>query len=137
MPGSTIDANEQLGYDADERVYLPAAEMLRQLGYINVRLLITTRTRSWRCSARIGRRAGACFHARPQRRYLATKATRSRHFFSFAASRRCGSSPGMTNCVRHFPRRDTGLASAEQPVPTRTEVRRSGSRSRNRRSSPC
>ena len=29
----TVDANEQLGFDADERVYLPAAEMLRQLGF--------------------------------------------------------------------------------------------------------
>ena len=29
----TLDANEQLGFDADERVYLPAAEMLRQLGF--------------------------------------------------------------------------------------------------------
>ncbi|HCS69489.1 MAG TPA: GTP cyclohydrolase II, partial [Rhodospirillaceae bacterium] len=28
----TIDANEQLGFDADERVYLPAAQMLRLLG---------------------------------------------------------------------------------------------------------
>ena len=35
----TIDANEQLGFDADERVYLPAAEMLRQLGFGTVRLL--------------------------------------------------------------------------------------------------
>src|SRR5204863_161553 len=35
----TVDANEQLGFDADERVYLPAAEMLRQLGFASVRLL--------------------------------------------------------------------------------------------------
>src|SRR5438105_14041690 len=35
----TLDANEQLGFDADERVYLPAAEMLRQLGFGTVRLL--------------------------------------------------------------------------------------------------
>ncbi|MGH7052359.1 MAG: GTP cyclohydrolase II [Stellaceae bacterium] len=35
----TYDANEQLGFDADERVYLPAAEMLRQLGFGAVRLL--------------------------------------------------------------------------------------------------
>ena len=35
----TVDANEQLGFDADERVYLPAAEMLRQLGFAAVRLL--------------------------------------------------------------------------------------------------
>lgn len=35
----TLDANEQLGFDADERVYKPAAEMLRQLGFPRVRLL--------------------------------------------------------------------------------------------------
>ena len=35
----TVDANEMLGYDADERVYQPAAEMLRQLGIAEVRLL--------------------------------------------------------------------------------------------------
>src|SRR5438132_9610645 len=38
----TLDANEQLGFDADERVYLPAAEMLRQLGVSRVRLLTNT-----------------------------------------------------------------------------------------------
>jgi len=35
----TLDANEQLGFDADERVYLPAARMLNLLGYGQVRLL--------------------------------------------------------------------------------------------------
>ena len=35
----THEANLQLGFDADERVYLPAAEMLRQLGVQQVRLL--------------------------------------------------------------------------------------------------
>lgn len=35
----TLDANEELGFDADERVYRPAAEMLRQLGFEKVRLL--------------------------------------------------------------------------------------------------
>lgn len=35
----TLDANIQLGFDADERFYLPAAEMLRQLGYGTVRLM--------------------------------------------------------------------------------------------------
>lgn len=35
----TVDANEMLGYGADERVYLPAAEMLRQLGIARVRLM--------------------------------------------------------------------------------------------------
>ncbi len=35
----TYSANEQLGFDADERVYMPAAEMLRLLGFQRVRLL--------------------------------------------------------------------------------------------------
>ncbi len=35
----TLDANIQLGFDADERIYLPAAEMLRQLGLVTVRLM--------------------------------------------------------------------------------------------------
>lgn len=35
----TVDANEMLGYGADERVYLPAAEMLRQLGFTRVRVM--------------------------------------------------------------------------------------------------
>jgi GTP cyclohydrolase II len=35
----TIEANERLGFDADERLFLPAAEMLRQLGYTKVRLM--------------------------------------------------------------------------------------------------
>ena len=35
----TIDANLRLGFDADERVFGPAAEMLRQLGIERVRLL--------------------------------------------------------------------------------------------------
>jgi GTP cyclohydrolase II len=34
-----MDANGQLGFDDDERIYLPAAEMLRQLGYSRVRLM--------------------------------------------------------------------------------------------------
>lgn len=35
----TVDANEQLGFDDDERVYQPAARMLRCLGFSQVRLL--------------------------------------------------------------------------------------------------
>ena len=35
----TIDANLALGFEADERVYQPAAEMLRQLGVTAVRLM--------------------------------------------------------------------------------------------------
>jgi GTP cyclohydrolase II len=35
----TIEANLRLGFDADERDFLPAAEMLRLLGFSQVRLL--------------------------------------------------------------------------------------------------
>lgn len=35
----TLDANGQLGFDDDERIYQPAAEMLRQLGFDQVRLM--------------------------------------------------------------------------------------------------
>ncbi|MDH3739369.1 MAG: GTP cyclohydrolase II [Alphaproteobacteria bacterium] len=35
----TIDANEQLGFDPDERIYHPAAEILKQLGISKVRLM--------------------------------------------------------------------------------------------------
>jgi GTP cyclohydrolase II len=35
----TLDANGELGFEDDERVYLPAAEMLRQMGFKSVRLL--------------------------------------------------------------------------------------------------
>ena len=35
----TIEANERLGFDADERLFLPAATMLKTLGFEAVRLL--------------------------------------------------------------------------------------------------
>ena len=35
----TIDANEQLGFDADERIYAPAATMLSRMGIKRVRLM--------------------------------------------------------------------------------------------------
>ncbi len=35
----TVEANERLGFEADERIFLPAAEMLRRLGFVKVRLM--------------------------------------------------------------------------------------------------
>jgi len=35
----TVEANERLGFESDERVFLPAARILQQLGYTNVRLM--------------------------------------------------------------------------------------------------
>ena len=35
----TVEANERLGFESDERVFLPAASILQQLGYNKVRLM--------------------------------------------------------------------------------------------------
>ena len=79
----TVDANEQLGFDADERVYLPAAEMLRQLGFNTVRLLTNNPEKVAaleRYGIRVVERVRHVFPANGHNeRYLRTKATRSGH----------------------------------------------------------
>ncbi|MBS41551.1 MAG: hypothetical protein CMM83_07540 [Rhodospirillales bacterium] len=35
----TVEANERLGFESDERIFLPAARILKQLGYETVRLM--------------------------------------------------------------------------------------------------
>jgi GTP cyclohydrolase II len=81
----TVDANLQLGFDADERVYLPAAEMLRQLGYRAVRLM-TNNPEKVAGLARSGitvvERVPHVFPSnRHNEGYLETKATRFGHMF--------------------------------------------------------
>ncbi len=81
----TIDANEQLGFDADERVYLPAAEMLKQLNYNTVRLL-TNNPDKVNALSRFGINVKErVTHAFPSNQhnelYLKTKAARSGHLF--------------------------------------------------------
>jgi len=80
----TVDANEQLGFDADERVYLPAAEMLRQLGVASVRLL-TNNPEKVAALERYGisvvERVPHIFPSNGHNeRYLQTKATRGGHY---------------------------------------------------------
>jgi GTP cyclohydrolase II len=79
----TVDANEQLGFDADERVYLPAAEMLRQLRFLRVRLLTNNPEKVAalnRCGIAVTERVRHVFPANGHNeRYLRTKATRSGH----------------------------------------------------------
>jgi GTP cyclohydrolase II len=80
----TLDANEQLGFDADERVYLPAAEMLHQLGFGTVRLLTNNPDKVAaleRYGIRVAERVPHIFPSNGHNeRYLRTKATRSGHF---------------------------------------------------------
>jgi GTP cyclohydrolase II len=80
----TLDANEQLGFDADERVYLPAAEMLRQLGFGKVRLLTNNPEKVAaleRYGIRVAERVPHVFPSNGHNeRYLQTKATRGGHY---------------------------------------------------------
>jgi GTP cyclohydrolase II len=81
----TVDANEQLGFDADERVYLPAAQMLRQLGFHRVRLLTNNPEKVAglsRCGILVDERVPHAFPSnRHNERYIRTKAERGGHLF--------------------------------------------------------
>ncbi len=81
----TVDANEILGFEADERVYLPAAEMLRQLGYDSVRLMTNNPEKLRqlaRCGIAVVERVAHIFPANGHNEaYLRTKAERSGHMF--------------------------------------------------------
>jgi GTP cyclohydrolase II len=80
----TRDANEQLNFDVDERVYLPAAEMVRQLGFGVVRLLTDNPDQVAaleRYGIRVAERVPQVFPSNGyNERYLRTEATRSGHF---------------------------------------------------------
>lgn len=81
----TIDANEQLGFDADERVYLPAAQILRDMGFARVRLLTNNPAKVAAlaaCGLEVVERVTHAFPATAHNeKYLETKATRSGHLF--------------------------------------------------------
>ncbi|RCK53979.1 GTP cyclohydrolase [Thalassospira profundimaris] len=81
----TLDANEELGFDADERVYRPAAEMLRQLGYSTVRILTNNPEKlrgleNW--GVRVSERVPHKFPSNGHNAfYLKTKKDRAGHLF--------------------------------------------------------
>lgn len=79
----TIDANEQLGFDDDERVYLPAARMLRHLGFARVRLLTNNPAKVGalvRHGIEVTERVPHAFPSNAHNSaYLRTKAKRSGH----------------------------------------------------------
>ena len=79
----TVEANERLGFEADERVFLPAAEMLRRLGFSSVRLM-TNNPDKVEALARFGIEvAERVPHSFPSNDhnafYLSTKAEKSGH----------------------------------------------------------
>ena len=64
----TVDANEQLGFDADERIYLPAAEILRELGFATVRLMTNNPEKVEalaRCGIEVAERVPTCSRRTP------------------------------------------------------------------------
>lgn len=81
----TMDANEQLGFDADERVYLPAAQILRQLGFTRVRLMTNNPdkvTALGDCGIAVEERVPHAFPSNKHNEsYLRTKAARGGHVF--------------------------------------------------------
>lgn len=84
----TIDANRELGFEADERMYRPAAEMLRQLGFSEVRLMTNNPDKVaalGQYGITIVERVPHAFPANPHNaRYLRTKARRSGHHLEVA-----------------------------------------------------
>jgi len=81
----TIDANERLGFDADERLYMPAAQMLRDMGFSRVRLLTNNPDKVaalQACGIEVVERVPHAFPATAHNKaYLETKAKRSGHLF--------------------------------------------------------
>jgi GTP cyclohydrolase II len=79
----TFDANARLGFEADERVFAPAAEMLRRLGFSRVRLLTNNpdKVRGLeQCGIEVVERVRHAFPANPHNaHYLDTKARRGGH----------------------------------------------------------
>ncbi len=81
----TIDANEQLGFDADERVYLPAAQILLHLGFASVKLMTNNPNKVEAlvaCGVTVAERVAHTFPSNEHNEaYLQTKARRGGHMF--------------------------------------------------------
>ncbi|MFL2770774.1 MAG: GTP cyclohydrolase II [Rhodospirillaceae bacterium] len=81
----TVDANEQLGFDDDERIYLPAVQMLNRLGIDKVRLLTNNPAKVGalaRHGIAVEERVPHVFSSNQYNwSYLKTKSKRSGHLF--------------------------------------------------------
>lgn len=79
----TVEANQRLGFEDDERVFLAAAEMLRQLGFSRVRLLTNNPRKVSQLEEygiEVAERVAHTFESNEHNeRYLAIKAEKSGH----------------------------------------------------------
>ena len=81
----TVDANKQLGFEPDERLYAPAAEILKQLRVQSVRLLTNNPDKLQQLSTagvKVVERVAHIFPSNPHNaNYLETKAKKAGHLF--------------------------------------------------------
>lgn len=79
----TVDANTRLGFDVDERVFAPAAEMLKKLGFSSVRLMTNNPDKVSALETygiKVAERVAHAFPTNPHNeQYLATKKARTGH----------------------------------------------------------
>lgn len=79
----TVDANTRLGFDVDERIFAPAAEMLRSLGFSEVRLMTNNPNKVEgleHYGIKVTERVAHAFPTNPHNeRYLAVKKERTGH----------------------------------------------------------
>lgn len=81
----TVDANLRLGFDSDERNYLPAAQILQKLGVNRVKLMTNNPTKVTalgNCNIKVVERVPHIYPSNKHNEdYLNVKATKSGHFF--------------------------------------------------------
>lgn len=79
----TVDANTRLGFDVDERIFAPAAEMLRSLGFKSIRLMTNNPNKvesMERYGIEVAERVAHAFPPNPHNvNYLAIKKERTGH----------------------------------------------------------
>lgn len=79
----TVDANHHLGFETDHRYFLPAAEILKQLGVATIQLLTNNPDKIAQietCGIKVAKRLPLVMDSNPHNaNYLATKAKRTGH----------------------------------------------------------
>ena len=85
LGADTVDANKHIGFEADERIYAPAAEILKQLGIKSVKLLTNNPDKLTQLSnegVKVVERVAHIFPSNPHNEdYLKTKAMKTGHLF--------------------------------------------------------
>jgi len=88
----TVDANHALGFDTDERVFLPAVRILEALGIKNLRLITNNPdkiSQLEQCGIKVEERVPLTLASNPHNAvYLATKKHRTGHMIFEQTSRK-------------------------------------------------